>query len=46
VRVIVTSAYGPNVADEAFPGLEVDAFIRKPYQLRNMVNLVREVLSE
>jgi PAS domain S-box-containing protein len=46
VRVIVTSAYGPNVADEAFPGLEVDAFIRKPYQLRTMVSLVREVLSE
>jgi two-component system cell cycle sensor histidine kinase/response regulator CckA len=46
VRVIVTSAYGQNVADEAFPGLEVDAFIRKPYQLRNMVSLVREVLSE
>ncbi|HXA53196.1 MAG TPA: PAS domain S-box protein [Candidatus Acidoferrum sp.] len=45
VRVIVTSAYGPNVADEAFPGLEVDAFIRKPYQLRTMVSLVREVLS-
>src|SRR5260370_34224233 len=45
VRVIVTSAYGQNVADEDFPGLEGDAFIRKTYQRRNMVRMVLDVRS-
>src|SRR5262249_35499338 len=31
MKVIVTSAYGQNAVDVSFPGLEVDAFLRKPY---------------
>jgi DNA-binding response OmpR family regulator len=45
MRVIVTSAYGQNTVDASFPGLKVDFFIRKPYQLGNLVSLVRRVIS-
>jgi PAS domain S-box-containing protein len=45
MKVIVTSAYGQNVVDASFPGLRVDHFIRKPYQLANLVSLLRNVVS-
>jgi two-component system, cell cycle sensor histidine kinase and response regulator CckA len=45
MRVIVTSAYGQNTVDASFPGLKIDSFIRKPYQLGNLVSLVRRVIS-
>jgi two-component system cell cycle sensor histidine kinase/response regulator CckA len=46
VKVILTSAYGRMKADEFFPGMEIDAFIRKPYQLADLVSLVRTFLSK
>ena len=45
MRVIVTSAYGQNTVDASFTGLRVDSFIRKPYQLANLISLLRRVLS-
>ena len=43
--VIVTSAYGKNTVDASFSGITVDLFIRKPYQLADLVALVRSRLS-
>src|SRR5206468_5639036 len=33
IKVVVTSAYGRKRVDECFQGMEIDAFIRKPYRL-------------
>jgi CheY-like chemotaxis protein len=44
IRVILTSAYGSNKLPDYFPGTEIDAFIRKPYQLGELVTLVRSLL--
>ena len=43
MKVVVTSAYGQSAVDASFPGLEVDAFVRKPYQLANLVQLIRNL---
>ena len=45
LKVIVTSAYSKETADASFSGLQVDHFIRKPFQLADMVRLLRDVLS-
>jgi CheY-like chemotaxis protein len=45
IKVIVTSAYGQNKVDASFPGLQVDHFIRKPYQIGELATLLRNVLS-
>jgi CheY-like chemotaxis protein len=45
MRVIVTSAYGQNMVDASFPGLKVDSFIRKPYQLADLADMVRKALA-
>jgi PAS domain S-box-containing protein len=45
VKVIVTSAYGQNAVDVSFPGLEIDAFLRKPYQLVNLIDTIRDVTN-
>jgi len=42
-KVIVTSAYGQSAVDTSFPGMAVDAFLRKPYQLGNLVDLIRNL---
>ena len=42
-KVIVTSAYGQSHVDEAFPGMEIDAFIRKPFQFVDLIALLRPV---
>jgi len=44
-RVIVTSAYGQNMVDATFPGMEIDSFLRKPYHISELVSLVRSLLS-
>ena len=46
MRVIVTSAYGQNMVDASFPGLKVDSFIRKPYQLAELADMVYKVLAD
>jgi CheY-like chemotaxis protein len=45
MKVILTSAYGQKTVDETFQGMEIDAFIRKPYQLGELVSLVRNLVS-
>jgi PAS domain S-box-containing protein len=45
-KLVLTSAYGPQKLDECFPGMMVDAFIRKPYQLSELVGLVRSFASK
>jgi CheY-like chemotaxis protein len=43
MKVVITSAYGQNAVDASFPGLEIDAFLRKPYQLGNLVEIIRDL---
>ena len=45
IKVIITSAYGPNVVAGYFPGVQVDHFIRKPYRVAELVELVRGVMA-
>jgi PAS domain S-box-containing protein len=39
-KVIVTTAYGTSKVAETFPGMHIDAFLRKPYRAAELVNLV------
>ena len=39
LKVIVTSAYGKETVDASFRGLHVEHFIRKPFQLDDIVGL-------
>jgi CheY-like chemotaxis protein len=45
-KVILTSAYGSNKLDEMLPQMEIDAFIRKPYQLAELVGMVQSILDQ
>jgi CheY-like chemotaxis protein len=45
VKMILTSAYGKETVDASFAGLRIDHFIRKPFQLGEIVSLLRDVLS-
>ena len=45
VKVIVTSAYSANTVAGLFPGAQLEYFIRKPYRLGELVELVCTVLS-
>jgi DNA-binding response OmpR family regulator len=45
VRVVVTSAYSAQKADECFPGMRIDAFLAKPYRLAELVNQLKAVLE-
>ena len=40
LRVIVTSAYSKETVDTFFTGLRIDHFIRKPFQLADLVSLL------
>lgn len=43
VKVILTSAYGQEFVDASFSGLRVEHFIRKPYQLNDLVRVIWDV---
>jgi DNA-binding response OmpR family regulator len=45
VKVIVTSAYGPEKVEESFPNMLVDAFIRKPCRLAELVTTVQSFIG-
>ena len=45
MRVIVTSAYGQNAVDASFPGLKVGSFIRKPYPLADLADMICKALA-
>ena len=46
LKIIITSAYGKEVVDASFAGLRVDHFIRKPFQIAELLNLLRRTLAE
>jgi CheY-like chemotaxis protein len=45
VRVIVTSAYGEEMAAASLAG-KVDHFLRKPFELDQLIGAIREALSD
>jgi CheY-like chemotaxis protein len=45
LRVILTSAYGEEIVSASFPGLRVERFIRKPFQLAELVDELQNALS-
>jgi len=45
LKVIVTSAYGKDTVDASFTGMRVDHFIRKPFQLADVVRLLADTAS-
>ena len=45
LKLILTSAYGKEAVDNAFAGLPVEHFIRKPFQLGDLMNLLQGALS-
>jgi CheY-like chemotaxis protein len=46
VKVILSSGYGETESMRSFPGRGPDGFIQKPYQLKQLVSKLREVLGE
>jgi CheY-like chemotaxis protein len=45
-KVIVTSAYGADRVEQSFPGMEIDFFVRKPYQFADLISQVRQFSRE
>lgn len=45
LKIVLTSAYGQQAAGEALDAPQVKAFIRKPYEVRELTRLLDEVLS-
>jgi DNA-binding NtrC family response regulator len=45
IKVIVTSAYSRNKVAESFQGMEIDAFLRKPYKSAELMTLVLNLVS-
>jgi DNA-binding response OmpR family regulator len=43
VRIIVTSAHTREKAGEVFPELRIDHFIRKPYHIADLANILQRV---
>ena len=44
LKVILTSAYGEETVSALFPGLRVERFIRKPFQLAELVDELQNAL--
>lgn len=45
VRVLVTSAYGHEMARQSLGSPHINGFIRKPFQLAELVQLLQDTLS-
>ena len=45
LRLILTSAFPRHMVESSFEGLRVEQFIRKPFNLAELVSLVRETLA-
>jgi CheY-like chemotaxis protein len=45
IPVILTSAFSQNMIDSSFAGLHVDYFIRKPYRLAELIDVLQKVLT-
>jgi two-component system, cell cycle sensor histidine kinase and response regulator CckA len=46
IKVIITSAYSQEMALDSLGGQPAWAFIRKPFQIKELVNLLREACRE
>jgi CheY-like chemotaxis protein len=46
LKVIITSAYSRETVDASFAGLSVECFIRKPFQLGELVSVLGEAISD
>ena len=45
LKVILTSAYSRETVDASFAGLPVERFIRKPFQIVDLMGLLQDVLA-
>jgi two-component system cell cycle sensor histidine kinase/response regulator CckA len=45
LKVILTSAYGKETVAGSFAGLPVERFIRKPFQLAELVAVLQDALA-
>jgi CheY-like chemotaxis protein len=45
LKVILTSAHSRETVDAAFAGLEIERFIRKPFQMVELVDVLQGALS-
>jgi CheY-like chemotaxis protein len=45
VKVILTSAYSEEIVSEAMNAPQIRGFIRKPFQLHDLVKILRSALS-
>jgi two-component system, cell cycle sensor histidine kinase and response regulator CckA len=46
LKIIFTSAYGREMVDVSLAGLSVEHFIRKPFQLNELVDTLSAAISE
>ncbi len=46
LRIILTSAYSREAVQASFAGLPVESFVRKPFQLAELLQLLRGALSK
>ena len=44
LKIILTSAYSRETVDASFAGLRVESFVRKPFQLAELLQLLRVAL--
>jgi hypothetical protein len=45
LKVILTSAYSRETVNASFAGLSIEGFIRKPFQMIDLIGLLEEALS-
>ncbi len=45
LKIILTSAYSRETVDASFAGLHFESFVRKPFQLTELMRLLRNALS-
>jgi CheY-like chemotaxis protein len=45
LKVILTSAYSRETVEGAFAGLPVNRFIRKPFQIVDLIGLLQDVMT-
>jgi CheY-like chemotaxis protein len=45
LKVILTSAYSRETVDASFAGLRVERFIRKPFQIVDLMGMLQDVLA-
>ena len=46
VPVLLSSGYGRAESEQRFPGLRVQGFLQKPYQIQQLLEAVRSLLAD